>query len=374
MPLNWWLSWTLIGAVIGVIVFLALVLRAKQFPAYLVIGAVGGYLGGLLFSQFFLDSTGAFLASGIGALLLLIGYGLFNPIDDVPTNDEESEHGLSDVMISDVDSTNNEPDMDVALPALNLPPVELPPTDMTDLVNQIGVQDGEPELSVVESVGNDAPDGKGQPDPVTTEMGSADDESPLLESYSPQIDETVVTSTGDVDASDESQHEVTDEPPEIEPGAIGGIAVEGYPDDLTKLRGVGKVYERRLHDVGIYTWAQLADVEPPLLRDWTAASDSANVGEWPHQARDLAIEHDRQNARYRGPKPDDLTNISGIGPSMQRHLYTVGVVTFAQLANMEGELLRSLLPPETRGEQIDLQGWIEQARNLMQDDGASADY
>ncbi len=110
-----------------------------------------------------------------------------------------------------------------------------------------------------------------------------------------------------------------------------------YPDDLTKIKGVSKVYAQRLQAMGIYTWIQVADTEPPLLRDWVAATKNTNVHEWPQLARALAIANDRTDATYNGPAPDDLSEIVGITKKYEQKLNQIGVVSFAQLVEAEAE-------------------------------------
>lgn len=121
--------------------------------------------------------------------------------------------------------------------------------------------------------------------------------------------------------------------------------VHDYPDDLTKIKGIGKVYAQRLKDMGIYTWIQVAETEPPLLKDWVAATKTANVDEWPQLARSLAIANDRTEAHYSGPPPDDLTEIIGITKRYEQMLNKLGIVTFSQLVQAEPKAVIEGLAP-----------------------------
>ncbi|MCB0073201.1 MAG: hypothetical protein KDE20_17145 [Caldilineaceae bacterium] len=63
--------------------------------------------------------------------------------------------------------------------------------------------------------------------------------------------------------------------------------IEMAPDNLTKVKGIGKVYQQRLNEAGIYTFAQIAEADPAKLAEIAKAIDAANVEDWPRQAREL---------------------------------------------------------------------------------------
>ena len=70
-------------------------------------------------------------------------------------------------------------------------------------------------------------------------------------------------------------------------------AADAKPDDLTKVYGIGKVFEAALHNAGITTFAQLAKADVETLRgaisDGSSTSDSAaNEESWAEQAQLLA--------------------------------------------------------------------------------------
>lgn len=78
------------------------------------------------------------------------------------------------------------------------------------------------------------------------------------------------------------------EVPEAEVAERTAVVDVNIPsDDLTKIRGVGKVYQQRLNEAGIFTYAQLAETHPAKLAEIAKAIDAANVEDWPHQAREL---------------------------------------------------------------------------------------
>ena len=137
-----------------------------------------------------------------------------------------------------------------------------------------------------------------------------------------------------------------------------------YPDDLSKIKGIGDVYKVRLYRAGIYTWHQIAEADAETLRRATSAYPSSNVEEWPVQARQLAAKHGRSGAVYSGSLPDDLTKILGIGPVGAQALYRVGICTYEQLAVTAPEFLADLFPIAVAGDQPDFDQWIVQATHL----------
>ncbi len=61
---------------------------------------------------------------------------------------------------------------------------------------------------------------------------------------------------------------------------------------------------------------------------------------------------------------DDLTLINGIGPAFEKALNTVGIHTFAQLAEQTPENLAARMATRITAERIRRDRWIEQARDL----------
>ena len=134
-----------------------------------------------------------------------------------------------------------------------------------------------------------------------------------------------------------------------------------YPDDLSRIKGIGEVYKRRLYGAGIFTWYQIAESDEAVLRAATNAYPSSNVDEWRAQARELAAKNGRQNAAYQGVQPDDLAKIVGIGPVGTRTLYRAGICTFEQLAGAMPSELHELFPIAIAGDQPNFSHWIAQA-------------
>jgi predicted flap endonuclease-1-like 5' DNA nuclease len=136
------------------------------------------------------------------------------------------------------------------------------------------------------------------------------------------------------------------------------------PDNFAKIKGVGSVYRQRLYEAGISTWQQLVDTDPEVLRKITRAKPNADIEEWQAQAQALMEKYRREGATYHGPPPDDLTAISGIGPTTLDALYHAGICTFEQLAAATPDQLRDLLPAPAVGVEANYTPWIEQAKRL----------
>jgi predicted flap endonuclease-1-like 5' DNA nuclease len=137
-----------------------------------------------------------------------------------------------------------------------------------------------------------------------------------------------------------------------------------YPDDLSKIKGIGDVYKQRLYRAGIYTWKQIAEADIETLRRATSAYPSSNVDEWLVQAEKLMEKHGRKNAVYGGPQPDDMTKILGIGPVGASVLYRAGICTYEQLASTSIADLEALFPVAVAGDQPDFAQWVTRAAAL----------
>jgi predicted flap endonuclease-1-like 5' DNA nuclease len=79
--------------------------------------------------------------------------------------------------------------------------------------------------------------------------------------------------------------------PELDPalGLIFKIAPLDA-DDLTRIKGIATVLEKRLHDLGIYTWRQIASWEERHIREFSnrlAFKDRIVREKWVEQARQL---------------------------------------------------------------------------------------
>ncbi len=136
------------------------------------------------------------------------------------------------------------------------------------------------------------------------------------------------------------------------------------PDDLTKIDGIGPKSAAALSAAGIETFNKLADTSEPALRDilhkaglsapksvstWPMQASFAANGDWPglntyNQLRRDNAEIAEAEAKEEEVKPDDLTQIEGIGPKSEKALNEAGILTFAQLASTSEPDLRKAVP------------------------------
>jgi predicted flap endonuclease-1-like 5' DNA nuclease len=62
----------------------------------------------------------------------------------------------------------------------------------------------------------------------------------------------------------------------------------GESDDLTIIRGIGPVFQKRLNELGIMTFRQLADTNPDMLDAEGINGVGVDLESWIEQARELA--------------------------------------------------------------------------------------
>ncbi len=136
------------------------------------------------------------------------------------------------------------------------------------------------------------------------------------------------------------------------------------PDNLTAVYGIGDLYERRLYQVGIFTWDQLSRVDAETLQQITRALPSSDTRAWTEQARELAHANNRIGAVYDGPLPEDLTRIHGVDQVYEDELYAAGIFTFRQLAECPPNELARIIPAHLAGEELDFASWVAQADSL----------
>jgi len=72
------------------------------------------------------------------------------------------------------------------------------------------------------------------------------------------------------------------------PASAEGESVE--PDDLTKIRGIGPVYQKRLHEMGIMTFQQLAELNRAAFDEEGFSGVGVDLDSWIEQARGYAAQ------------------------------------------------------------------------------------
>jgi len=147
--------------------------------------------------------------------------------------------------------------------------------------------------------------------------------------------------------------------------AVSADSGNGHADDLTQLVGVGPKAATALAAAGYATYASLAEANEPQLRHALHEADMVppgNVGTWPMQAS-YAVKGDWQGLMKYNQKaskpaggakkpaakaeakaaPDDLTQLSGIGPRISTILSAGGITTYAELEHTDPSELRRIL-------------------------------
>jgi len=138
---------------------------------------------------------------------------------------------------------------------------------------------------------------------------------------------------------------------------------DGIPaQDLAAIHGIGAVFQIKLYDAGIGTYAELAALGDPAVRAIIQPEEwqEFHYESWNEQARQLAKETGTVGAVWNGVIPDDLSQIEGIGPAAKKKLYAAGVVTFAHLAGKTVAELEAIIQPKPP-QKPDLAAWIARA-------------
>lgn len=144
-------------------------------------------------------------------------------------------------------------------------------------------------------------------------------------------------------------------------GARPAQDLSNRPDNLTAIHGIGDLHERRLYQVGIFTWDQLSRVDAETLQQITHALPGSDTRAWTEQARELAQANHRIGAIYDGPLPEDLTRINGVDQVYEDELYAAGIFTYRQLAECAPDELARIIPARLAGEELDFASWVAQA-------------
>ena len=156
------------------------------------------------------------------------------------------------------------------------------------------------------------------------------------------------------------------------------------PDDLTKIKGIGRKINGKLNDQGIYYYDQIAGFKGSDLAWADRELDfkgRAVRDRWVPQARGLMELSGSDEPVAPAPKtlldkpiegraPDDLTAIKGIGNVLQKQLNEKGIYYYSQIAEFsdsDQEWANQTLGFPGRVERDD---WIPQARKLMESGAA----
>ena len=68
------------------------------------------------------------------------------------------------------------------------------------------------------------------------------------------------------------------------------------------------------------------------------------------------------------PTPAKFTTINGIGATYAKRLQAAGIITFADLAQLDAEAVQNIVSPKQPGRAKNAQAWIDEAQKLAESD------
>jgi predicted flap endonuclease-1-like 5' DNA nuclease len=138
------------------------------------------------------------------------------------------------------------------------------------------------------------------------------------------------------------------------------------PQDLSRISGIGAVYETKLYAAGIGTYWELSEIADQDLVRVLEVKDfqAVDIVAVKADALKLAEETDTVGRYWDGTPPDDFEKLEGIGEVYERRLYDAGICTFRALAEVSAEQLQEICQaPDWR--RPDYASWIAQAERLI---------
>lgn len=150
------------------------------------------------------------------------------------------------------------------------------------------------------------------------------------------------------------------------------LLIDQSRDDLSRIEGVGPFIEKKLNDIGIYKFEQIAAWTD---QDITRITQQLNYFEgriakdnWVGQAQALKDAPDvpeKDASLFEGTDPisENLTIVEGIGPKIEAILKNAGIMTLEQLAQADpADIERILEQADPRYQMHDPATWPAQAR------------
>ncbi len=155
--------------------------------------------------------------------------------------------------------------------------------------------------------------------------------------------------------------------PEGEPET--SVMPEGYgvepADDLTKIKGIGPILQKKLSERGIRTFQQIATFDHKLIEQLTRELDyfpgRIEEDNWVGQAKAL-LQEKRQKAHHPEPS-NDLTLFVGISSEVQDVLKSQGISSWKELSETSvNDLQQIMAETETGLDETLINTWPTQAR------------
>jgi predicted flap endonuclease-1-like 5' DNA nuclease len=149
-------------------------------------------------------------------------------------------------------------------------------------------------------------------------------------------------------------------------GRPGVTKIVSCPQDLSRIQGVGTVYEQRLYAAGIGSYWDLSQAADELLKTIVTPEAYQDLPAIKAEALRLARETGSTGYSWDGSQPDDFEKIGGIGEVYESRLYQAGICTYRALAAATPKQLQNICkapdfrrPPYTQ--------WIAQAKRLSEE-------
>jgi predicted flap endonuclease-1-like 5' DNA nuclease/uncharacterized protein YlxW (UPF0749 family) len=125
-------------------------------------------------------------------------------------------------------------------------------------------------------------------------------------------------------------------------------------DDLTLIEGIGSFLERKLNEIGVYTYEEISTWDSRRVAEVTDAighfKGRIEKDRWVEQAATLTLKKQDEPETFTAPPQDAWTNdnedlkiIEGIGPKIESLLKEAGIVNWDELADASIDLLKSVL-------------------------------
>lgn len=152
---------------------------------------------------------------------------------------------------------------------------------------------------------------------------------------------------------------------------MASSAGSGGKDDLKLISGVGPALEKKLNDLGIFTFKQVSEFDPEMVGTVNDAIEffpgRVQRDDWVGQAKKLYQTKQSNPDALTGSKnpsnPEDLKVVEGIGPKIEQLLKNDGIRTWRDLANAKVDRLKGIL--EAAGDRYRIHDpgtWAEQAQ------------
>jgi predicted flap endonuclease-1-like 5' DNA nuclease len=145
-------------------------------------------------------------------------------------------------------------------------------------------------------------------------------------------------------------------------------------DDLTLIEGIGTFLEKKLNDIGVYSYEEMSTWDSNRVAEVTRAighfEGRIEKDKWVEQAAQLALQKQenpdqfgKKSAEAWSDDTEDLKIVEGIGPKIEEVLQNAGIGNWELLAAAEPDEIRAILDEAgSRFRMHDPATWPAQAR------------